>query len=63
MEKKPVEVLVFNDTDKDGIYWVAFNEIGFDAFKSWLQSVALAKNVKLKFKTHKKQVSFRTKTR
>lgn len=62
-KKKKVDVVVYENTDKKGQIWVCFNEIAYDAFKLWLNSVALGSNIKLEFKREQKIVNFRRKTR
>lgn len=64
MKKKQVEMIVYEDTDNEGNYWVCFgHEMAFDAFKLWINSVALCKGVKIKYSVKKMEVNFRRKTR
>jgi hypothetical protein len=61
--KKKIDMLIYENTDKKGVYWVAFTEIALDAFKLWIQSVALASGQEIKFTTEKKVINFRRKYR
>jgi hypothetical protein len=64
MKEKQIEMTVYEDTDNKGNRWVCFStDIAFDAFKMWINSVALAKGVKMKYSVKKMEVNFRRKTR